>query len=149
FDENDIPIVEPRQIPPLVSQHLPWLRPTARNKMWNAVIDSKATAGGFQDRYGLPPRGAVENRQSLLEVGVPLLAAANSPETLGNVRAKVGTLDATSFLTMFSKFAWHPQYEDEVIAPFRKFLEKATNDGRIKDWAVVWPQPKQAIGHLK
>ena len=148
LDEKGIPLVEPRQIPPLVSQHLPWLRPTARNKMWNAVIDSKATAGGFQDRYGIPPRGADENRQNLLEVGLPLLAAADSADELGNVRAKVGTIDASNFLTMFSKLAWHPQYEDEVIAPFRKFLHKATNDGRIKDWAVVWPQPKQAIGHL-
>ena len=38
FDEDDMPLLEPRQIPPLVSQHLPWLKPTARNKMWNAVI---------------------------------------------------------------------------------------------------------------
>ena len=44
LDEDGKPIVEPRQIPPLVSQHLPWLKPTARNKMFNAVVKARASS---------------------------------------------------------------------------------------------------------
>lgn len=156
FDETGLPLVEPRQIPPLVSQHLPWLRPTARNKMWNAVIDSKATAGGIQDRYGVPPRGAAGNRSNLEKVGIPLLQRAIfesdleyllADGTSGLVRAKIGTLSAEEFLSMFDALLWHPRY-DQVIQPFRTFLGRATSDQRIREWAVVWPQPSRPSGTL-
>lgn len=156
FDEDGRPLVEPRQIPPLVSQHLPWLRPTARNKMWNAVIESKATAGGIQDRYGIPPRGDKTNKENLLDVGIPLIEAANQPVALGyrltdgtsgSVFARIGEIPAQRFLDLFSKLYWHPQY-DEVIGPFKKFLSNATEDGRIKDWILVWPQPHNPVSSL-
>lgn len=155
-DENGIPLVEPRQIPPLVSQHLPWLKPTARNKMWNAVIDSKATAGGMQDKYGLPPRGAMENEQNLINVAVPLLEACSAEANLGyelaggqtgEVRVKLGTLSAERFRELFGLMTWHDQY-DEVIRPFRKFLDNATSSGRIGEWVVVWPQPQKSVGNV-
>jgi hypothetical protein len=154
FDDDGIPLVLPRQVPLLVSQHLPWLKPTARNKMWNAVIDSKATAGGFQDRYGLPPRGATENKQNLLAVGVPLLDAAAKPAKLeyelaggqvGNISAKIGVVNAEHFQDLFNQFAWDEGYGD-VIAPFTKFLENATKKGLITEWVVLWPQPKTSVG---
>lgn len=154
FDGDGMPLVEPRQIPPLVSQHLPWLRPTARSKMWNAVIDSKATAGGIQDRYGLPPRGANENQQNLLRVGVPLVEAASREAVLGyelaggqegEVPVKLGTVSAQRFRALFDNMTWHEQYE-EVIRPFAKFLDNATNSGLIKEWVVVWPQPQKSVG---
>ncbi|PJE12251.1 MAG: hypothetical protein CK428_12960 [Mycobacterium sp.] len=156
FDSDGIPLVEPRQIPPLVSQHLPWLRPTARVKMWNAVIDSKATAGGIQDRYGLPPQGALENKENLLQVGLPLIQAAAKDVVLpyqlpggqsGEVPVKLGVISADQFMELFAKVKWHDEY-DEVIRPFSKFLEVATDNGRIKEWVIVWPQPKKSIGTL-
>jgi hypothetical protein len=156
FDSDGIPLVEPRQIPPLVSQHLPWLRPTARVKMWNAVIDSKATAGGIQDRYGLPPQGSVENKHNLLEVGLPLIQAASEGTVLpyelpggqsGEVPVRLGLISASQFLDLFAMMRWHDEY-DEVIGPFSKFLEGATSKGRIKEWVVVWPQPQKSVGTL-
>lgn len=156
FDQDGLPLVEPRQIPPLVSQHLPWLRPTARNKMWNAVIDSKATAGGIRDLYWLPPRGDGANEANLLQVGVPILKAATDLETLeytlsngkgGSFDARLGLIGGAEFRDLFSKLQWNPDYLD-VNRPFAKFLDTATNDGRIKDWLVVWPQPKTSVGAL-
>lgn len=154
FDDDGMPLVEPRQIPPLVSQHLPWLRPTARNKMWNAVIDSKATARGFQDLYSLPPRGDTANPTSLRLVGVPLLKRADTSALLpyelngssSNVPVMLGTLPGTEFLNLFEKFVWHK--EDVRIEPLRRFLEGATGDGRIGEWAVVWPQPTKPVPRI-
>ena len=143
LDDDGMPIMEPRQIPPLVSQHLPWLRPTARNKMWNAVIAEKATAGGFQDRYGIPERGDADNEHNLLEVAVPLLQAASTEVTLGGgVRAKIGVVDATTFRALLGDLRWHADYED-VIGPLKQFIATATGDGRIVEWVVVWPQPQK------
>jgi hypothetical protein len=125
--------------------------------MWNAVIDSKATAGGIQDKYGLPPRGVPENEQNLISVGVPLLKAATHDEVLkyeladgqsGDVPVKLGTITANHFRELFNGLVWHDQY-DEVIGPFAKFLDRATSDGRISEWVVVWPQPQKSAGTLE
>jgi Z1 domain-containing protein len=154
FDEDGMPRLEPRHIPPLVSQHLSWLKPTARNKMWNAVIAAKATAGGFQDRYSLPPRGAPENRTNLA-VGVELLGLANHDVELpfrlddgseGTESFRVGTFGAPGLLTALNAYRWHTDY-DEVIRPFKAFLEKATADGRIAEWVIAWHRPTKVTGN--
>lgn len=150
FDEDGIPLVEPRQIPPLVSQHLPWLKPTARNKMWNAVIDSKATARGFQDLYGLPERGDRSLEQSLRTVGIPLVSVASKrvelemPSFGGRLDVCAGVVSAQQFSDLFAKITWHPEFL-EVIHPLQKFLNTATTNGRITDWAVIWPQPTKNV----
>jgi hypothetical protein len=148
FDENGMPMLEPRQIPPLVSQHLPWLKPTARNKMWNAVIASKAPTD-IQDLYGLPARGSDDIRRTFEEAILPLLAKAPTEVMLPyeldgkagyTQRARVGLVKADDFIQLFGKMAWHPEYEANIKA-FRGFIEKATDSGKITDWAVVWAWP--------
>ncbi len=148
FDEDGVPLLEPRQIPPLVSQHLPWLRPTARNKMWNAVIANKEPTD-IQDLYGLPDRGDPANRSNFDEVVVPLLTHATSEVLLPyeldgkagyKQRARVGLVGADDFVTLFEKLSWHPGYEANIKA-FRGFIRKATDNDLIADWAVVWTWP--------
>lgn len=148
FDEDGMPMLEPRQIPPLVSQHLPWLKPTARNKMWNAVIANKAPTD-IQDLYGLPERGSEENRKNFEDVVVPLLAHATTdvelPYELDGASglkqlARVGLVGAQEFVQLFDQLAWHPEYEANIKA-FRGFIKKATDDQKITDWAVVWTWP--------
>lgn len=148
FDERGMPMLEPRQIPPLVSQHLPWLKPTARNKMWNAVIANKAPTD-IQDLYGLPERGSDENRKNFDNVAVPLLTHATNEVMLPyeldgksgfQQRARVGLVDAAEFNQLFEQLAWHPEYEANIKA-FRGFIKKATDDKKITDWAVVWTWP--------
>ena len=148
FDEDDMPLLEPRQIPPLVSQHLPWLKPTARNKMWNAVIANKAPTD-IQALYGLPERGSKENHKNFADVVVPLLAHATTDVELPyeldgkaglKQRARIGVVGAQEFGQLFDQLAWHPEYEANIKA-FRGFIKKATDDQKITDWAVVWTWP--------
>jgi hypothetical protein len=147
FDEHGMPMLEPRQIPPLVSQHLPWLKPTARNKMWNAVIANKAPTD-IQDLYGLPEKGSEENRKNFDNVVVPLLTHATTEVMLpyeldgksGQQRARVGLVDAAQFNQLFNQLVWHPEYEANIKA-FRFFIKKATSGKMITDWAVVWTWP--------
>lgn len=157
FDEDGKPIVEPRQIPPLVSQHLPWLKPTARNKMFNAVVIARASVGTFHQLSSIPKREAkAKHKANLEQVVLPLLKLANSPVTLPYIdptdnhtkhqHARVGLIEAEDFLSLFDKLTWHPDY-DSVITPLRTFISTATDKGRIKDWAVIWPQ-RQTPGRM-
>ena len=148
FDADGMPVLEPRQIPPLVSQHLPWLKPTARNKMWNAVIANKAPLD-VQDLYSIPDRGDAGNRTNFDEVVVPLLSYAKTEVMLPyeldgksgyQQNARVGLIGADSFFELFKKLAWNPEYNANINA-ITGFIEKATEDKRITDWAVVWTWP--------
>lgn len=148
FDADGMPALEPRQIPPLVSQHLPWLKPTARNKMWNAVIANKAPTD-IQDLYGIPDREDAANRANFEDVIVPLLAHAKADIMLPyeldgksgfEQRAKVGLIDAAEFLKLFTQLRWHPEYGANVKA-LTAFIQKATEGHRITDWAIVWTWP--------
>ena len=47
--------VTPLQVPPLVTQHLPELPPTATNKMWNADLLSENFGGKQIARRSPPP----------------------------------------------------------------------------------------------
>ncbi|MDD7966558.1 Z1 domain-containing protein [Actinomycetospora lemnae] len=157
FDEDGKPILEPRQIPPLVSQHLPWLKPTARNKMFNAVVKARASVGAFHQLSSVPERTEKsKHAANLRQVIIPLLAVVGKPVALPYVdptdgqtkqqRARVGLLGASEFLALFDKMTWHADY-DTVIKPLREFVATATQRGRIEDWAVVWPQ-RQSPGRM-
>lgn len=149
LDEDNRPVVEPRQIPPLVSQHLPWLKPTARNKMFNAVVKSRASRGAFHQLSSIPPRGEkAKHKHNLEMVVLPLLKLADKAETLPYIdadgatkhqHARVGLVDAAEFLTLFDQLKWHEDYQ-RVIDPLREFIAMATKKKRIKDWAIIWPQ---------
>lgn len=148
FDEDGKPLMEPRQIPPLVTQHLPWLRPTARNKMFNAVVASKARTGAFHYLASIPPRGDRKLHESNLKsVALPMLKVANQDAVLPyqengvkqTQKAKVGLISAAEFLKLFKKMQWHSDYK-KVVDPLKKFITDATEKKLIDDWAVVWAQ---------
>lgn len=149
FDEDGMPLLEPRQIPPLVSQHLPWLKPTARNKMWNAVIVAKAPGSGFRDLFSPPSRADAAGRTNMVNVGLPLnRIATNDCElpyrlddgSVGTQRFKTGLVPAEEMVDILSRYRWHPEY-DGVVTPFFTFLRNATADGRIREWLVARHQP--------
>jgi hypothetical protein len=155
FDENGKPLVEPRQIPPLVSQHLPWLKPTARNKMFNAVVKSRASVGSFHQLSSIPPRDEKDKHKANLEqVILPLLKRATQDAVLpytddGAPRtqmAKIGLIGAADFLNYFESLHWHQDYST-VIKPLKAFIVTAGKNGRITDWAIIWPQ-RQSPGRM-
>ncbi len=157
LDEDGKPIVEPRQIPPLVSQHLPWLKPTARNKMFNAVVKARASVGAFHQLSSIPRREEkAKHKANLEQVLLPLLNIADKPVTLPYLDpadnqmkqqyARCGLIGATEFLALFDKLSWHPDYVS-VITPLRTFISTAANKGRITDFVVIWPQ-RQTPGRM-
>lgn len=150
MDDEGHPIMEPRQIPPLVSQHLPWLKPTSRNKRFNASIVSRSAVGSFHQLSSIPPRTArKEHQHNLDKVVVPLLENATSEAQLhyddDGVRreqvVRLGLIDAERFEKLFRQLRWHPDYLD-VVGPLATFLTESREHQRITDWAILWPQEK-------
>ena len=149
------PAVEPWQVPPLVSQHLPWLKPTARNKMWNARIDEKGSGGRAVDLYQLPERSSPDRRWNLEHVAVPILGALETDVSLafdlgggetGQVLARVGRLDRDELLAFLRPnvgHRWHGEFQP-VWGPTYRFLEKMSASSQITGWHVLWPQLQAA-----
>lgn len=142
WDGNSDPIL-PRQIPPLVQQHLPWLRPTAKNKMFNAVLVEQAkqpfSPSGFAD--------SLQDLQSTLNSWRPLLAAAQLELSLptgdGNrsFRAYVGSVPAEALLAAIRHTMYLAQYFETTVEPVLTYYEGLVENGMLKDFLVVLPQP--------
>lgn len=147
-DDEGQPLLTPREVNVLVSQHLPWLRPTAANKMHHAYIVSKGMGGRIRDLHHLPERGSDDLHHDFEKVGRAMLSAAlrgdlrtanyGLPRSSGSFDARVGLVDAPTMLAMLKDMRWHAE---SAMEPWIAFVEDATTDRRIQDWAVVWPQP--------
>ncbi|MEX5301915.1 Z1 domain-containing protein [Kocuria sabuli] len=150
LDENDKPLMLPVNIPPKVQQSLAWLKPTARNKMYNAVITSEATIGGFKDLYGIPT-SPTALRKNLTDVGLSLLQHTTTSVQIPGHRGsalpfRLGTMSAPALLQLLDKHIWQEKWAVSYH-PTLKFLHTATDDGRIKEWALAWHQP-DGVEHM-
>jgi hypothetical protein len=135
------PQIRPAQVPPLVSQHLPWLRPAARNKMFNARLVTRRSPGTPVEPVALPktPNDIEHNYTALL----PLLAAATQHDSFPITTSAVG-----------SRFdAWHGLVPHETVIQALKSLRWVTEGyfaadlryfeelaGKVDDWVVLMPQ---------
>ncbi|WP_298991821.1 Z1 domain-containing protein [uncultured Pseudokineococcus sp.] len=150
--DGDTPVVLPAQIPPLVSQHLPWLQPTAGNKMFNARLDE-------QSDQVLAPVGYpnhVDVMHANLERWRPLLSGIDTlrPFPAGgpasSLQAFTGVVGATDVVDLLGTLTWLPDYGQRTVAPrlkyYRRLLkEAAAGDPRLHDLLVVMPQPGEDI----
>jgi hypothetical protein len=140
--EDGIPAITPAQVPPLVAQHLGWLKPAASNKMYNARLVERRSPGERLEPVGYPKaRDAVKaNTETLL----PLIQLASNdgsftfPTTrgTGGFPGPWGTIDHPSFVAMLKKLRWLP--EDHFTADLT-WLDGLTPE-QIEDWVVILPQ---------
>ncbi|MEU2098636.1 Z1 domain-containing protein [Streptomyces globisporus] len=139
------PQVTPAQIPPLVSQHLSWLKPSARNKMFNAELVEIRSPGEWVEPTAYPTAPADLRHNA--EVWRPVLDLLGAdPITLrrdasaegDSFEAQVGTLDHEELLKVLSDLRW------SVPSQFSPHLESLLSTGEggegIDDWLVVLPR---------
>lgn len=137
------PQITPAQIPPLVSQHLPWLKPAARNKMFNARLVVRRSPGTPVEPTGFPegPLDLAHNYNVML----PLTSAATDHVSLvvpptdktasTKFAAYVGTVDQDAFVGALRELRW---ITTDYFAPDLAFFEELT--GQVDDWVIVLPQ---------
>jgi hypothetical protein len=146
--DGDAPLVLPSQIPPLVSQHLPWLQPTAGNKMFNAALTE-------QSDQVLSPTGHpnhVDLIHANLERWRPLLARVKNRRSFPAagqkaLEAYTGLVDASEFVDLVDELDWMPYYRQRFVAPrttyYRRLLEESAT--KLEDLLIVLPQPNVAL----
>ncbi len=142
------PQVTPAQIPPLVSQHLSWLRPAARNKMFNAELVEIRSPGQPIEPAAYPLDRAATGRNT--ERWRPLLSAltsapltlTNPPDSTSSVARSFSALTTTIshkvLLSILGGLEWE---RPELFRPHLTYLSQL--DGRlakVDDWLVIAPQ---------
>ncbi|MER5675483.1 Z1 domain-containing protein [[Kitasatospora] papulosa] len=139
------PQVTPAQIPPLVSQHLSWLKPAARNKMFNAELVEIRSPGQWVEPTAYPT-GAAELRHNAEAWRAVLEALDPATVTLrcsshgrdDSYEAVLGTIDHAALLGILCDLKW------STPAQFSPHLESLASEGSagesIDDWLVIVPQ---------
>lgn len=138
------PQITPRDIPPLVSQHLPTITPAAPNRMFNAELVLRRTPGEPLEPTAYPkePQEKAANYAAML----PLLQCAqndqflsypaNSAGGFNQYRAFVGEMSAGGLLRALEALTWlRPDY----FTPNLAYLREITGAG-VHDWVVIAPQ---------
>lgn len=135
------PQVTPAQIPPLVAQHLPWVKPSARNKMFNAELVELRSPGSWVEPTAYPetPELLAHN----VECWEPVLASlSDTPVRLGvgnepDYEARVGTVSHETLLRVLCDLRWSTPSQ---FSPHLEFLLRAGQQpAAIDDWFVISP----------
>ncbi|MGW1326602.1 Z1 domain-containing protein [Streptomyces antibioticus] len=141
------PQVTPAQIPPLVAQHLPWVKPSARNKMFNAELVEVRSPGQPIEpaAYPVDPEATARNTRHWQ----PVLAKLSGTSTTCRLQADATTPLSRSFqaaatvvshadlLGILSSLEWEG---GKGFKPHLTYLSQL--DGRlarVDDWLVVAP----------
>ena len=133
------PQVRPAQIPPLVTQHLPWLRPTARNKMFNALLVVRRLQEIEPVAHPTTPADIEHNYNVML----PLMQQAKHRADFafprgsgtGSHSARYGVVTNDDLLPALEQLKWSdPIHFDPDLA----FLQEI--QGSVDDWILLMPQ---------
>jgi hypothetical protein len=159
---NGEPQLTPAQVPPLVAQHLTWLKPTATNKMYNAELAERRSPG-----IAVEPRRWPSDT-SLIEANTkafqPILDAATTRARLHgqisgsegfdkdaqwNYDAWVGRVSHPVLLSVLRSIRLVPE---DALLPDLRWLSSLTPD-QIDGWVVIFPQQvgsearRRILGH--
>ncbi|MCT2549062.1 Z1 domain-containing protein [Streptomyces atratus] len=141
------PQVTPARIPPLVSQHLSLIRPSGRNKMFNAELVEIRSPGQWVEPTAYPTDGADLRHNA--EVWRPVLDSLRSaPVTLtcsshdigrsDSYEALLGTVGHDALLKTLCDLRWSAPSQ---FSPHLESLITAGESGSgIDDWLVIAPQ---------
>jgi Z1 domain len=140
---NGHPQIVPKDIPPLVSQHLPWLKPAARNKMFNAELVIRRSPGSLVIPSGYPTD--VETKEKNYRSVQPLLAATSKKVTLRvpalpnidptTFDAWIGHVASDTLLKAIEGIKW---ITADYYLPDKTFLREIAHD--VEKWVVIAPQ---------
>ena len=147
------PQVTPAQVPPLVSQHLSWLKPTSPNKMFNAQLVEKRSPGQWEEPTAYP--SSVPALRHNTALWTPVLDSLSTTPTefaydFGTVahrfNALTGLASSGDLLQLLRSLKWGVESQ---FAPHLAYLTKITESSpaMVDDWMVLAPQ--HASGNKK
>ncbi|MFE7813204.1 Z1 domain-containing protein [Streptomyces sp. NPDC057433] len=142
------PQITPVQIPPLVAQHLPWLKPSARNKMFNAELVEIRSPGRPIEPAAYPLNSTVTKRNTehwrplLQSLDTTPVSFSNPPDSSSTLTrtftALTGSVTHDLLISVLSQLEWErPQYFDPHLTYLRQL------DGtlaQVDDWLLISPR---------
>jgi hypothetical protein len=153
---NGVPQITPRQIPPLIAQHRPDLRPTGRNKMWNARLVERSSPGEPMEPVAYPNPSGRDGAQQTLDnnrLWLPVLSRIQSVESFRTVRvikrddmsttepvgtqydAGVAVISHAQMLDILSAMTW---VGTDTFQPELSWLRSLRPD-QLNRWVVLLP----------
>ncbi|MGC0363083.1 hypothetical protein ABH922_001067 [Rhodococcus sp. 27YEA15] len=151
LNDKGEPWVTPREVPPMVFQQLPWLKPTARNKMFNAELAYRGMGGESFSFTMQPPRGDGSDNARHFAAVAPLLTSLSEAGTFNfldkdatsrSFTARYGIVSAAVVLDAVDQFVWATGWD---FGPHREAMASAIDAGLLEDFAVLLPQPKMRL----
>ncbi|WP_128981598.1 Z1 domain-containing protein [Streptomyces roseicoloratus] len=147
------PQITPDKVPPLVSQHIPWLKPTSPNKMYNSRLVTLRSPGLWQEPTAYPKKASALRHNTALWVPVldslpvePAQFSYHFPKGVTHrFSALTGRIDAARLLELLAAVQWGAPSQ---FAPHLDYLREITNShpAQVDDWVVLAPQHSQP-GH--
>ncbi|WP_069886931.1 Z1 domain-containing protein [Streptomyces luteocolor] len=142
------PQVNPAQIPPLVSQHLSWLKPASTNKMYNAELLEIRSPGKPIEPAAYPTKEAAIKRNTerwrpLLDVlDTPPTAFTSESESPGSrsrtFQARTGLVSHNELVAVLAQLEWE---RPDHFAPHLTYLSQLDGTlAKVDDWLVIAPQ---------
>ncbi|MEU7069612.1 Z1 domain-containing protein [Streptomyces narbonensis] len=145
------PQVTPDQVPPLVWQHIPWLKPTSPNKMYNSRLVTVRSPGEWQEPTAYPTK-TVDLRHNT-NLWTPVLDGLSAESTRLSYRfaeknvthrfpALTGRMGSRELLDLVSRARWGAPSQ---FAPHLDYLREITmsEPAQVDDWIVLAPQHAQ------
>ncbi|WP_162177319.1 Z1 domain-containing protein [Actinotalea ferrariae] len=145
FDESGKPLLTPQAVPPLIRQHLPAVKLTARNKMWNARLIEQGVGGRIRDLYMVPSADDTDAKKQNAKAIARLLAHTGESVRLSDGKnlfdARVALVDNANVTELLGSqgLRWHTA-ASELVRPQVRFYGNVARDKRVDRWAVIWPQ---------
>lgn len=154
---DGVPQVTPAQVPPLVSQHLPQLKPTSPNKMYNAQLVEVRSPGQWLEPTAYPTSapqlrhntglwtptfGGLSTETTRFAYHFPAQNgrhAKDSAPTVHYLTALSGRLSPEEFLDLAEQTKWRALGE---FGPHLEYLRSITHGARraVDEWVVLAPQ---------
>jgi hypothetical protein len=139
--------ITPRQVPPLVRQHAVGLPPTAKNKMFNAVIEAQDLAGEWEEKTVVPKEARLmaDNLASLsklfgqVEFGsLRSLSCVGPKEEAFAFEAYAGGAQGHVVAAFLDQFRWGAL--EDPLRLLRRYVSSELSRGRLREWLVLLPQ---------
>lgn len=142
---NGAPQITPAQVPPLVSQHLEWLKPVSPNKMFNARLIEVDTAGEWNEPTAYPQTARdLHHNFDLWAPELEKLSRSTGTFTVlapdgvyDKLVARTGVITPQVALDIFDRYRW---VQSDHFAPHLAFLRSITECDDVADWLLVAPQ---------
>lgn len=141
------PQVTPAQIPPLVAQHLPWVKPTGRNKMFNAELVEIRSPGRPIEPAAYPKDTKLTARNTkrwdsvLSELAGSRTTCLIQPDASAPLRrsfqAATSVVQHSHLLSILSSLEWEG---GNVLTPHLTYLSQLDGSlAKVDDWLVIAP----------